>query len=406
MLGIGLSLTAVAARRRPSGGAAPKTENIVVANRLQVPTVTGGIAANFTSKRQHSASPQGDITDLRCIDVNWYFNSAGALAGGSTTTLKKFVEYPAGVFHQVRWAAATTVTITTLNQAVSDVVISSVTGEPLIIPAGATFWERTVNAGGTTSGSWPLIELPAMPSAIGTTDGNSTSDLGNSGTINPSASSTNQIGSAAIMGTVLAANARAVAIVGDSIAFGQGDITGSGAKGGSGWIARGLDPLYPYVKLARGGQQAASFAAINAASLTSFIAAIGVTDAIFEHGVNDLRLGRTQAQLTADMANIAGRFATPRKWLTTLTPRSDTTDAYATTTNQTPKTDGNMAALTAVNAERRALPAGFTAVLDAADSAMPTRDANIWTAAATADGTHPNTAKCAAMAPVAALPSA
>jgi hypothetical protein len=152
--------------------------------------------------------------------------------------------------------------------------------------------------------------------------------------------------------------------------------------------------------LAKGGQQAMDLAP-NTASPAATLAHVTLTDKILEHGVNDLRLSRTKAQIIADNATIEGALApAARTWQTTITPRSETTDAYATTTNQTPKTDGNMADLTPLNADIRAKPAYVDMVLEAADAAMSARDSNIHKAppAGTPDGTHFNSTRAALIA--------
>lgn len=377
--------------RRPMGGVSLAQ---IAANRTQVSTTTLGITQNLTSRRQHAASPQGAVSNLRTVDVGWYYNVGTLVEANSPNawTIKRYIEYPAGVFTQVTWGGAGTVTI---NPGSIPIVSDAVAG--LSIPAGAVFWERTVktNAGTTTI---PAIELPASPQALGLADGNSLSDLGNSGTIAASSVVTT-IGCAAILGDIAVAGARSFVVVGDSIAWGTGDATSAGAKGGSGYIGRGLDALYPYVKLALPGQQAADFAGSHSRA-SALLAVLNFSDAIVEHGLNDLRLGRTQTQLLADHQTIYVMFPGKRIYQATLTPRADSTDSYATVANQTPRTDGNMAALASVNATIRALPSNVTGIVEAADAAMSARDSGVWTAppAAVADGTHPNSTKAAAMA--------
>lgn len=357
----------------------PKTVGII-ANRFQVPTMTASLPINYTSRRSHFAHPDGAVSNFKTIDCNF------AIVGNqpqlaSTRTIKRYIEYPAGVFTQVLWGGQPTVTISASN-VISDPI-------NLTIPAGAEFWERTVNL--TANSTFPCQQLPASSQAVGVPDGNSASDLGNSGTISATSVVTT-FGATAMVGDIAVNGARSYGIVGDSIAFGEGDITGVGAKRGSGWIARALDVHgYPYVKITKPGQQATEF--VTALSLvTPFLALLPLTDVICEHGINDLRLSRTQAQILADQQTIYGLFGGKRIYQTTLTPRSASTDAYATTVNQSGKTDGNMAALVPINGVIRAKPANVSQIIDAADAAMTARDSLIWPAppVPTADGTHPN----------------
>ncbi|MBX5143224.1 hypothetical protein HJB79_31440, partial [Rhizobium lentis] len=200
----------------------------IVANRLQAPTAVGTIQANATSRRVHYAHPQAAITDLQCVDTAWYI-ADGTLVptNGDSRSIKRYIEYPDGVFHQVLWSGLATKTIST-GSVKSDVVISSVTGQPLIIPAGTKFAERTVNLTASVT-NFPLIEMPANNSTLGLEDGNTAStDLGNSGTISADAS-LYTFGSTCIVGKIgkgqTGPTAKSYVVVGDSIIFGQGDIT-------------------------------------------------------------------------------------------------------------------------------------------------------------------------------------
>jgi lysophospholipase L1-like esterase len=321
------------------------------------------------------------VSNFRTIDANFVIvGNTPSLA--ATRTIKRFIEYPAGVFTQVTWGGQPSVTISGEN-VVSDAI-------NLTIPKGAEFWERTVNLNGQVS-LFPCQATPASSQALGIPDGNSASDLGNSGTI-AATSVVTTFGATAMIGDIAADNARSFLIVGDSIAFGEGDITTVGAKRGSGWIARALDVYgYPYVKIAKPGQLASEFVS-SLAYPTALINLLSFSDVISEHGINDLRLSRTQAQILADHQTIYGLFAGKAIYQSTLTPRSASTDGYATTANQSGKTDGNMASLVPLNASIRAKPANVVKVLEVADASMTARDSLIWPAppVPTADGTHPN----------------
>jgi lysophospholipase L1-like esterase len=373
------------------GGAAkggPNKTVGLVANRFLAPTTTGSVPLNYTSRRQHFAHPDGAISNFRTVDCTFVFSSITA-DQAATRTIKRYIEYPAGVFTQVTWGGNPTVAMST-SVAISDPI-------NLTIPAGAEFWERTVNVGGAVS-LFPLQQLPASSQTLGSPDGNSASDQGNSGTIAATSTQTT-FGSTAMIGDIAKADAKSYVIFGDSLAWGEGDVSSVSAKGASGFLARALEARgYPYLKIAKQGQQAADIVA-SPTRIQALLDAIQYSDVIVEHGVNDLRLGRTQAQLLADHQTIYGYCTGKRITQTTITPRSSSTDGWATTANQTPKTDGTMSSITSVNAAIRAKPANVSVVLDAADAAMSARDSNIWTAppAATLDGTHPTTVKATAM---------
>ncbi|TLX12138.1 fibronectin type III domain-containing protein [Rhizobium sp. MHM7A] len=393
----------------PITGGAPSIGETsgIVGSRFQVATAVGTIAANTTSRRVHYAHPLADITDLQCVDSAWYISDATLQpAAASSRTIKRYIEYPDGVFHQVLWSGASSKLIDT-GSFKSDVVLSSVTGLPLVIPAGAKFAERTVNLTSSVT-NFPLIEMPANNSTLGLEDGNSLTDQGNSGTISADAVTTS-FGSVAIVGKIAKGQtgtpAKSYILVGDSIMFGQGDVSSAGAKGGSGWGARLLDATgMPYLKMAKKGQSAQQFAGATA-SVAALLSLLSYSDVICEHGVNDLRLGRTAAQILADHQTIYGLFGTANIFQTTITPRSDTTNAYADVAGQTPKTDGNMTDLTPLNTSIRAIPANVDTVLEVADAAMSARNSNVWGGPfpPVLDGTHPTSAKAAAMAALLSL---
>lgn len=273
----------------------------------------------------------------------------------------------------------------------------------LVIPAGAAFWEWTslVSATGTV----PAMELPASPVALGLPDGNRASGGFNSGQTVPASANTTTLGALAFGGTVRAANARSFISTGDSILFGQGDVSSVGTKGGSGYIARGLDPQFPLFKIAKGG--AAGFNIVNdsAGSKTwwaNIMAAITFTDYINEHGGGDLRqAGQTAATVLATQQSLYGILgAGKRIYETTKTPRTDSSDSWTTVAGQNPKTDGGWSELATLNNAIRALPIGVTGVVEAADAGMSARDSSRWKAppAAALDGVHPRSIMAATLA--------
>lgn len=383
-------------KRRVAGGIIIPTDGGIVANRGKIATNFTSQTAPFTSKKTFWSHGAGAISNLQIVFVNRYLSAVGTSAAGSAFSLKFFIEYPAGTFTPVLFSGSSTVAIAAGGRVKSDVVAG------LTIPANTKFWVRTVLAVGT-SVAIPVQELNAGATVLGIDDGNAASDLGNSGTISPT-STVNIFGPTTIVGTVNATAARSFLVVGDSLAWGQGDDSSVGAQDSSGFLQRLLGQLgYPCMTWAKGGQQAADVAPIvatlnadTASTLMSF------TDVILQHGVNDLRLGRSVAQIKADLQTIAATasIAGKRIWKTTITPRSDSTDAWATLANQTAKTDGTMASINTLNADIRAGLPNMTNVIEAADAAMSARDSDIHKAppAGTTDGTHFNSTRAALIA--------
>lgn len=378
------------------GGAAPRPQQgstyTIAANGTAVAVDVATITPGSISRIEHRASPQAAISDLRFVEANWYFGADLRPHEGDARRLRAWLEYPKGRFHAIRWQSGAVLDIAAGGHAVSAPV--SVT-----IPAGARFWTRWANAGSAVA-HWPMQLLPAPPAAIGRSDGNASGNRGDRAIVPVAREATAFFGPAAILGRVHRRGARGGVIVGDSVAFGTGDVSGSGSAGGSGYLARALDPLFAYTKITRGGQQAADLAA-ESAMPRRFLALLRYSDVVFEHGINDLRLGRTPAQVL-DAQRTIRRFFDPNAnhWQTTLTPRTLSSDGYRSAAGQTPKRDGTMASLRVVNAAIRAERGATLRILDTADAAMTRRDSDVWDGPwpPVVDGTHPTSAKAAALA--------
>lgn len=380
---------------RPGGSAViiPTTGNLV-AGRGKIPTAAVALTAPYTCRKAYWATTQGDISALQLVFVNRYLSAVGTSTAGGAFSLKFFIEYPAGTFTPVLFSGSGTVAVTAGARIKSDVVAG------LTIPAGSKFWVRTVLAVGSAV-SMPMMELNAGSTVLGLDDGNVAADQGNTGTI-PATTGINTFGPFQIVGTVNATSARSFLIAGDSLAWGQGDDSSVGAQDSSGFLQRMLGRLgYPYSTWAKGGQQAADVAPIIA-TLNADTNLGGFTDVILLWGINDLRLGRTRLQIENDLQTIAGTASITGKriWKTTITPRSTSTDSWATTANQAAQTDGNMADLNPLNADIRAGLPNMANVIEAADAAMSARDSGIHKAppAGTVDGTHFNSTRAALIA--------
>jgi hypothetical protein len=229
-----------------------------------------------------------------------------------------------------------------------------------------------------------------------------------------------------VIGVTSDQNAVAIAIIGDSIADGTDD-----SPPERGYIQRAVEPYFAYVKMAMGGESAAGFIGTTAGSRRDFCSYS--TDAIYEYGVNDL-VSSTLAQLQASA--LAGWLGIPTVrqniWACMLTPRTTSTDLFATTVNQTFTTNAGPAQTRGLYnawlldgapmddtfAPWRVLPTGTVTAVRAGSRGHPltgvfnvapysaTSDKWVVTGAAnyaTDDGTHPSTVIPTAMA--AAIPS-
>lgn len=384
LISAGASSTALATIL--SVGAAPvvPTENVLAANRGQFPTDVALITDDTVSMREIWFSPEGDVTNIVVHHVNTYINGSFGLTTGSSGTFSAKLEYPLGVFTDLTYNSGSP-TYTLSSNIVSSDVISTVTGL-----AGTQAWVHTrLHSGGSAVA---CVELPANASIIGVSD---TKYAWTGAPEHPAAQASELFfGANAVTGTVNKTDARAFGFVGHSIPFGQGDITTSGTKGGSGYHARGLDDRYPYVKFCKGGMDTANMAALRTnGTLALLIKASRITDIIQDFTGGDLRNGNTVAAIKENIQTVYGMFGNAKRfYLVTALDRTDSTDSYATVVNQTPKTDGNWINQIPLNTDIRAGLPRVTAVLDTCAVSSSSFNSGVWNGspARTTDGVHPN----------------
>lgn len=384
----------------------PLTAGIIVTNRAKVPSITGSISDLLGFRRQHFGHTAGATTNFKFTDLYWNITGVGAIGLPAATpaiSIKKFIEYPYGVFTPVLYGGVATVTLDNANRQKTSDSVSGVT-----VPAGAEWWEHTISVTGSTVVA-SVIELPAQSGVIGSADVRYTAAAGgvpqSTGGV-----ATNFLGSALITGDVAANGAKAVFAIGDSLLWGQADITSVGSRGSSAWFPRALDRLgVSYAIMGRPGGTAQAIAGLITAADTTLMPFFNLAKAACTHfaqmnGVNDLTLGQSQAQILASHQTIYGAFTGGGRVImqTTLTPRSTSTDAYATVVNQTAKVDGNYGEWANVNIGIRAV-SGVT-IIEAANTATPSVGQGVWIApptiseAATLDGTHMVSTMCNYMA--------
>jgi len=181
--------------------------------------------------------------------------------------------------------------------------------------------------------------------------------------------------------------------VGDSITYGTGDTNASG--GPLSWFTRGTNATVPAFRYSRSGQWAQ---AVALSSLYSLPMMSGCTHSLVLLGTNDLlNSARTFAQITGDLITIyKGLIAEGVKPVgVTIPPRTASSDAWATTANQTfdktNYTGGASSLRSQINTWIRAGGGGnLVGYFELADIVETARDSGIWLAGYTSDGTHPN----------------
>lgn len=377
-----------------------KTIGIIAANRAGPGDRTSAVyTPPITFRTEHWAHPQGAISNLQFVDVGWGFAAVTAAATGSNVTIKRYVEYPAGAFTAVTWAASGSITVNSNASVISDKCA-------VTIPAGAQFWERIVITAITGAGTVIQMDNPsqATNTALGLSNGQVAGDFGNSGTVATSGAATSCFSAAAIIGDVAKNGARSFLIAGDSITYeGHGDVSSMGVNNGSGWAQRLVGPNYAWNKFGRGGQAATNI--ISDATTLGFLRALlglipnAYTDLMVLYGRNDVGT-RTAVQIVSDLNLLQQQFDwSARRHIGTVVPATTSTDAWATVGNQTP--DAFAAVVNALNASIRAgLPWVNGQLFEVSDAVSSARDSDLWAAPpiSTVDGVHPNTLRATAIA--------
>jgi lysophospholipase L1-like esterase len=330
------------------------------------------------------------ITSLKIAYANFRLlaTQQDELGLGGTITVSASVEYPAATFTRIQWGGANSKLMADAALEISDA--TTIAGG---IPAGDTFWIRLYESSATgvifcsfrnaTYGD--LLETNAAQGGL--------SDKTLGGSIGTGSAS------APVLAIIGQTTKRSVCLIGDSITHGFGDTAEAtpATPGIRGAIAKSFPETIPFVNLSTGSIKAQDVAGgtywLQRPELLPYF-----SHYVVSLGNNDIFLGgRSAAQTKADLETINAAIiaANAHAKIThmTITPRSTSTDSWATTVNQT--THANDSIKDTLNATIRASGVtgqnnGFFEVATQIESAV---DSGIWTAtggAKTADGIHPN----------------
>lgn len=327
------------------------------------------------SRSYHVA--QVDLAVIQLVFPNWY---GAELAPGGAATITASVEYPVGVFTQVKFAGVAQGSIPNGRNLASDLT-------NVQIPAGAAFFVRSycTNAlGGVTTG-YLNQTVQALGEAF---------NVGASGVVDQTMGGTitqvapgNLYGPIAILGLTTKPS---VLIIGDSRSAGQDESAAGGSAGTTevGQITRSLFPSIGFINCSNPGERAQLVAATNTlrCGLSQF-----VTHVICQLGVNDVGNSRTAAQALTDIQTIRAACQGRKFYQATILPVSSSTNSWATVAAQT--TASYNAQRVTLNNLIRANPTGFSGYLETADPVESSRDSGLWKAPAyTVDGVHGSTA--------------
>jgi lysophospholipase L1-like esterase len=369
----GLALKA----QKYSGG-----NNPIVATRCSAYNqgLSNGTDTGVTYRVQH-VSPNGGA-DIQLVYGNFY--GIGDTPGVNNITVKASIEIggtssTSGTCYPVTFDGQSTVTIVPGGMVVSDPV-------GVELAAGSTFYTRTYVS--VTSGQkWPL----GITSWTANGEGKTTGDITGGGAFTTSFEFC--YSPLAIIGTTNPVWQPSVLLIGDSIMYGQGSTSGHD----SGFAVYAINNNLPYIGMGFPGERADQYQGtgrqwrIRVAKFASY--------AIVEYGVNDLNYNSavTPSYIQTQLLNIWNALAQRglKVYQTTITPRTTSTDNWATTQNQTPFSAAfgpGTCTRTIVNDWIRSVPAPLSGYFDTADQVETSRNSGIWIPNTTVDGLHPNEA--------------
>jgi lysophospholipase L1-like esterase len=317
-----------------------------------------------------------DITSLKLLLPNLRIGGGLNETGtGATATVTASIEYPLGTRTVVLFGGSSSGTIADINVLLSDAVT-------VTIPNGALFWVKVwfsstggILYSGTTATNSPINTTLGEAFDYGVT----TPDLTNSAT-NPTGTILGGVYPLGIIGTTTKPS---VLVLGDSKSAGTLD-TGDGS-GDYGQECRSFGGLLAYCNAGVSGDQVQSLVGSHTQRV-----ALGAycSHVIISYGGNDITVGRTAAQVAADISTVAGYFSGKQIYVNTQAPVSSSLDGWTTIDGQTK--DGNNAVRLSLNTKIRNVLPGATGYLEVADQFESDRDSGYWKAPYyTTDGIHP-----------------
>jgi hypothetical protein len=337
-----------------------------------------------------------DVQSFQVVYPNWIAvtSSNQGETGVGAMTLTAALEYPIGTFTRITFGGAGGASAPSGGQIISDPV-------KVAIKKGATFRLRYFysNPGGI------LFDNRQGPGEIACFAASGLTDMTMGGT--PSGG----VGGAGGVGGGSPYSYRPIAIVGLTtrkaiLAIGDSRMLGfpsnapsvqdvqSDVFGGLGVFERSFCRGEAGCALAaKSGELASDFLAghANRLALAAYCDIV-----VGEYGINDLFEGATQATAESRVAAIAALFPGKPVYWTTILPDTTSTDAWATTGNQTKYSWDALRA--GFNDDLRAgAISGLSGFIEIADVVESARDSGLWAPGYTSDGVHANQAACEAI---------
>ena len=360
-------------------GTAPYTGLVASGFMGALGFVKSGTTGSFTSLMSRASFvAASNITNLKAAYAN-FKDIYGTVAVSAGLVLTASVEYPAGTFTRLTFGGLNTGNVASGTIGETDLVSIS-------IPKGAMFWIRTYQANGGT-----VLYSTGGRSANGDAFATNGPDLTmTSGTMTTSATTFSPI---AVLGTTTGTS---VGLIGDSIQAGK-----NGTAYYAGIMSGALGDAIPHVNFGVSGSTAGLGGAYYLTQLFSPLKTFLDTYCpviVTNHGTNDLGTVTATSTALSALSALLGQFTLAKKKLiSTLIPRTASTDGWITDANQTVYYTGDaQPGYTTFNAAVRAgSVSGANDYFDVYPVLVSgTRD-EVWINSPsanyyTSDGTHPN----------------
>jgi lysophospholipase L1-like esterase len=381
----------------------PLARHKLVAGRCQFMgqnTDSGG--TNTQCMGQQGLNTFFPFTDPILVFTNW---GVGGASGGEyvpsptgTMTLTASVSQSSNFYQATKNGSASFTVASNATLFTDPVSCEIASGTPLFVR-----WFMQMGAGN----KWPRgYQCFSGVRADNITEGTALTDLTMGGAM--SFSSGADYGISGLLG-ITQTPKLAIACIGDSIMWGQGDdatglatptsLTGDG-NGNWGWLQRAaFNSNVPCLVLARSGDQASLNLAPNCKKRRLLTGPSGpiVDWVVLMLGVNDATNGQTYTQLKTNLTSIITALHNHgvKVCLCTISPRTTSTDSWATTANQTMSASHGLSdPPNLVNTDLRGGNFyGADMMYDFAAKCESSVGSCIWKAGSvTADGVHPNQA--------------
>jgi hypothetical protein len=281
----------------------------------------------------HYAPRDASLSDIVVALPGFYQNNPEANMPINYTATAT-IEYPVGTFTRVRWAGATSQTVT----AGYPVYYSDAT--PISIPANTAFYVKLYLSWTGGSVDFPLFTCGGTArNTEWTTVGTGLVDnTATTTTLSPSYAAPPHVRGLGFVPAVygrMSAPLPVIGFIGDSID--QGIATGELADtvyGGTG-IERGFRNVLPVLNMGRQAETAANF--LSRPNGRYALSLDAITHVMIGYGRNDLDGAVSATTLIASVRTIVDYFNSRgvKTYLRTITPKTTSSDSWATTANQT-----------------------------------------------------------------------